>query len=137
MDLSVRIPSTPSILIGDEERSVCDLTGAILELNGFNVLRATIGGEAMQVFEREPERFGLLVADAVMPVMSGPTLDRRLRSRRPTLPVLFVSGLVSQYDFEGALGGWFLQKPYSSSLLVGKVREVLAAGPPLMRPPSR
>ncbi|MBX3234992.1 MAG: response regulator [Nitrospiraceae bacterium] len=137
MNAADRMPSSPSILLVDDERSVCELTGTILELNGFKVSRAMSGGEALQLFEQAPERFGLLVADVMMPIMSGPTLVQRLRSHHPTLPVLFVSGLVSQHNFEGTLGGWFLQKPYSSSLLVRKVREILNAPSPVMRLPSR
>ena len=78
----------PFILVVDDEKAVCDLTGSMLEL---------------------------------------PIVAQQLRVIRPHLPVLFVSGLVSQGNFQGVMGGWFLRKPYTQKLLVTKIQQLMAS----------
>jgi len=121
-------PSPPQfILVVDDEKAVCDLTGSMLELHGYSVLRTSDGGEALELFDAYADRITLLVIDIVMPRMSGPIVAQQLRAIRPQLPVLFVSGLVSQSNFQGVMGGWFLRKPYTQKLLVTKVQQLMAS----------
>ena len=115
------------VLVVDDDPAVCHVTGHMLELHGFQVLYAENGEQALALFDEYDDQVSILVADIVMPKMSGPQLAHLLRIQRPELPVLFVSGLVSYANFEGVMGGWMLKKPYSPSILVSKVREVLAA----------
>jgi two-component system, cell cycle sensor histidine kinase and response regulator CckA len=117
----------PLILVVDDERAVCDLTGSMLELHGYSVLRASSGEEALELFDTYSDRITLLVIDIVMPRMSGPIVAQQLRVIRPQLPVLFVSGLVSQGNFQGVMGGWFLRKPYTQKLLVTKIQQLMAS----------
>ena len=110
----------PFILVVDDEKAVCDLTGSMLELHGYSVLRASNGEEALELFDTYADRITLLVIDIVMPRMSGPIVAQQL-------PVLFVSGLVSQGNFQGVMGGWFLRKPYTQKLLVTKIQQLMAS----------
>lgn len=111
----------------DDEPAVCHVTGTMLELHGFSVLYAQSGEQALRLVAEYGQPIHLLVADIVMPRISGPRLAQALRCRQPNLPVLFVSGLVSYGNFQGVLGGWMLKKPYTPTMLVSKVWEVLAA----------
>jgi len=114
------------VLVVDDDPAVCHVTGQMLELHGFQVLYAENGEHALALFDQYDDQVSILVADIVMPKMSGPQLAHLLRIQRPELPVLFVSGLVSYANFEGVMGG-MLKKPYSPSILASKVRDVLAA----------
>lgn len=116
-----------TVLVVDDEPAVCHVTGQMLEMHGFQVLYAENGEQALRLFDESGDRVSILVSDIVMPKMSGPQLAHLLRVRRPALPVLFVSGLVSYQNYEGLMGGCMLKKPYSPSALVSKVRDVLAA----------
>ncbi|ULA63289.1 MAG: Response regulator [Nitrospira sp.] len=118
------------ILVVDDDPAVCHVTGQMLEFHGFQVLYAENGEQALTLFDEYDDQVSMLVADIVMPKMSGPQLAHLLRIQRPELPVLFVSGLVSYANFEGVMGGWMLKKPYSPSILASKVRDVLAAFEP-------
>jgi two-component system cell cycle sensor histidine kinase/response regulator CckA len=114
------------VLVVDDDPAVCHVTGQMLEFHGFQVLYAENGEQALALFDEYDDQVSILVADIVMPKMSGPQLAHLLRIQRPELPVLFVSGLVSYANFEGVMGGWMLKKPYSPSMLATKVRDVLA-----------
>lgn len=115
------------ILVVDDQPAVCYVTGEMLEQEGYTVLCAEDGEKAMRLFEEYRDQIVLLVTDIVMPGMTGPRLAQQLRLQRPNLPVLFVSGVVSQANFEGVMGGWMIRKPYAPSGLAAKVREVLQA----------
>ena len=116
-----------TVLVVDDEPAVCHVTGNMLERHGFSVLCAENAEQALRLFDEHQDRITLLLADIVMPMLSGPQLAQQLRAKRPNLPVLFVSGLVSYGNFQGVMGGWMLKKPYTPSVLVSKVWEVLAA----------
>lgn len=119
-----------TVLVVDDEPAVCHVTGQMLEYHGYRVLYAEHGEQALRLFDEYGDQISILVADIVMPKMSGPQLAHVLRIQRPELPVLFVSGLVSYANFQGVMGGWMLKKPYSPSILASKVRDVLAAAAP-------
>lgn len=119
--------SRGTVLVVDDEPAVCHVTGNMLELHGFSVLYAQSGEQALRLIDQRQEPIHLLVADIVMPEISGPQLAQQLRSRQPNLPVLFISGLVSYANFQGVMGGWMLKKPYTPTMLASKVWEVLAA----------
>ena len=121
--------ATPLILVVDDDASVRDLTGTMLELHGYSVLRAATAEEAVSLFEQFAHRINLLVIDVVMPTQSGPCVARRLRTLRPGLPVLFVSGLVSHDRDHAEMGEWFIRKPFSQRRLVSKIKELLSYQP--------
>lgn len=115
------------ILVVDDEAAVCYVTGEMLKQQGFSVLCAESGEQALRLFAEHRERIALLLTDIAMPKLSGPQLAQQLRAQRPGLPVLFISGVVSPANFEGIMGGWLINKPYGPLSLSAKIREVLRA----------
>ncbi len=88
-----------TILVVDDEPAVCHVTGDMPKAHGFSVLYAQSGERAIHLVDEHPAPIDLLVADIVMPNISGPRLAQALRVRQPNLPVLFISGLVSYGNF--------------------------------------
>ena len=97
-------------------------------MHGYTVLAARHGAEALEVSERYPGPIHLLVADVVMPHMSGRELAERLRARRVGLRVLYVSGYTDDAILRHGVreaGVVLLQKPFTPDALARMVREVL------------
>jgi PAS domain S-box-containing protein len=80
----------PIVLVVDDEPTLLDTVAQILSRRGYVVHVASNGVEALDVADRTP--FEFLVTDLSMPLMDGVTLAEELRSRRPDLPVLFITG---------------------------------------------
>jgi PAS domain S-box-containing protein len=117
-----------AILIVDDEEMVRKLAKTALERAGFEVRIAEDGKKAVDAFSAAPDTFALVLLDVTMPVMSGEEAFRLIRQIRPDVPVIVSSG----YDeaevkrrFERGVSG-FLQKPYSASKLVEKVKTLVA-----------
>lgn len=85
-----RPPERPAVLVVDDEPSLLDTVATVLRRSGYEVHVASNGVEALGVANRT--LFGVLVTDLIMPLMDGVTLAERLRSERPQLPVLFITG---------------------------------------------
>ena len=113
------------ILLVDDDQAIRDVTQAVLAPQGFLVIQAQSGPEAISTFEQHGRQFDLLLADIVMAGMSGPMLAQHLRSLCPDLPVIFISGIVTASNFQDVMGGWFLRKPYTADLLVGTIAEAI------------
>ena len=117
-----------TVLLVEDEESILRLGTAILEKFGYNVIAACTPGEAISMAEQSDMRIHLLVTDVVMPEMNGKELKTRIEKLIPDIKVLFMSGYTGNVIVHrGILEGdvHFLQKPFSVSSLVGKVREVL------------
>ena len=117
-----------TILVVDDEQSVRDITREVLTDQGFNVLVAKDGREGLEIFEEHPDVIDLVLLDMTMPRMGGAETFREMRKIRPDVPVVLSSGY-NEYEAtnvfsEQGLAG-FIQKPYRSSALVGKLRELL------------
>jgi two-component system cell cycle sensor histidine kinase/response regulator CckA len=119
-----------TILLVEDEDAVRALAESVLRRQGYTVLCAANGGEALLICERPHVHVDLIITDVVMPQLSGPDLIRRLKLLRPALKVLYVSGYTSgalQHAEATASGAAFLQKPFTPQALLRKAREVLAA----------
>ena len=121
---------TETILLVEDEDGVRALARQLLNKHGYSVLDARHSGEALLLCERHQGQIHLLLTDVILAQMSGRELADRLSKIRPEMRVLYMSGYsgdaVARHgisDFEGA----FLQKPFNTESLIGKVREVLDA----------
>jgi CheY-like chemotaxis protein len=104
----------------------------ILEMNGYHVLEARHGAEALEISERHQGPIHIMVTDVVMPQMSGRELAQRLAPVRPDMKVLYMSGYTDDAIVRhGVLGAGmaFLSKPFTPDALAVKVREVLETQP--------
>ena len=85
---------TETILLVDDEEFVRDLGARILSKAGYNVLTATNGKEALDLFEKERTQISLVILDLIMPEMGGKECLKELRKIDPQLKVLIASGLI-------------------------------------------
>jgi CheY-like chemotaxis protein len=118
-----------TILVVDDEECVRDLYVRWLEREGYTVLGASDGVRALALSAEHPDPIDLLVTDVVMPKMSGPELHERLRTGRPGVPALFLSGYqpeeISRMGF-GHILPQLVTKPLNPGTFTEKIREILA-----------
>jgi signal transduction histidine kinase len=116
-----------TILLIDDDNAVREVTRAILHELGYRVLEAGSGGAALDLLEREP-RIDLMVADFAMPGMNGADVARSAQAKRPTLPILFVTGFADRTALAGISEEQIISKPFIDDELAHKVRLALAEG---------
>jgi two-component system, cell cycle sensor histidine kinase and response regulator CckA len=119
---------TECILLVEDDEAVRNLARVVLAGQGYQVLEAASGQAALAVCQDHPGTVDLLLTDVIMPQVTGPELYERLRTRRPKLAVLYMSGYTNDaITRHGPLeeGTNFVQKPFTPSGLAKKIREVL------------
>ncbi len=120
-----------TILLVDDEPQVVTLVREMLHREGYHVLGAGDGAEALQIGQDPANQIDLLLTDIVMPQMNGRELADQLKLIRPGLRVLYMSGFMKEailkYYGISITGIPFLQKPFTRETLGRKVREVLDA----------
>jgi len=118
-----------SILLVEDEPAVRDLAARVLRGQGYAVLEAGDGIEALQLIAQHPDVcIDLLITDVVMPRMGGGALAERLIALRPGIKVLFTSGYTEDAMLHAgqlATGTHFMHKPFSPVALAQKVRGIL------------
>ncbi len=119
-----------TVLVVDDEPEIRKLVTAMLTKNGYRVLTADTGENAVRLFRSNPD-VDLLLTDVVAPGMSGPMIADQIAALRPGIRVLFMSGydntqVVQRYVVEK--GYSLLVKPFSMIQLEQKIREVLSGG---------
>ena len=119
-----------TILVVDDEPEVRKLVTAMLTRNGYRVLTADTGENAIRLFRNNPG-VELLLTDVVAPGMSGPMIADEIAALKPDIKVLFMSGydgtqVVQRYVVEKNYS--LLIKPFTMEQLEQKVRETLAGG---------
>ena len=122
------------VLVVEDEGTVLTIMARTLRECGYTVLEAADGLQALEILERHGAPVSLIVADVVMPQLSGRELAERVRERWPDIPFLFTSGYSGLYVIQRGLlaeGQEFIQKPIGLDALAQKVREMLdrSAGP--------
>ena len=120
---------TETVLLVEDEDGVRELIEELLIGQGYTVLAASCGVDALQISELVEGDIQILVTDVVMPNMSGHELAMRLKARRPGLRVLYLSGYTDEaIAHHGVIGldASFLQKPFTRAALATKMRDVLA-----------
>ena len=118
-----------TVLLVEDEPSVRTVAREVLRREGYEVLVAARGDEALEVAARHPRLIHLLVSDVVMPGLNGPDLWARLSAARPDTKVLFMSGYIDNAVVRHRIhdaGLPFLQKPFSLVSLADAVRRALA-----------
>jgi signal transduction histidine kinase/ActR/RegA family two-component response regulator len=123
-----RSSSFETVLVVEDEEIVRELVCDILAEQGYNVMCAVDGHEALRIAGEYDGRIHLLITDVIMPHMNGPELAATLTPLRPDMKVLFVSGY-SDNDIgeHGVLDTHIdlLQKPFTPQTLARKIRDVI------------
>jgi CheY-like chemotaxis protein len=118
-----------TILVVDDEEGVREVASQSLAVQGYRVLTAESGEQALKVAAMENGPIHALITDAAMPGMNGPALAKRLRDLRPQTRVLFMSGYAEDAairDDATRHGEAFLQKPFTLEALAQKLRALLS-----------
>jgi PAS domain S-box-containing protein len=125
-----------TVLVVEDDDQVRAVVLSILRRAGYVLLEANGAAQALSVVEQSPREIQLLLTDVVMPGLSGPELARELKSRRPKLRVLCMSGYTDDAVLQhGILDAEmaFIQKPLTPDSLLRRVREVLETSEPARR----
>jgi CheY-like chemotaxis protein len=118
-----------TVLVVEDDVGVRHMATRVLLSYGYHVLEAAGGPEALRISEQYEKPIHLLLADVVMPRMSGRELVNRLRGQRPGVSVLYISGYADNAILQlGILppDTAFLPKPFSVEELILKVRALMA-----------
>jgi DNA-binding response OmpR family regulator len=110
-----------SILIADDEEEIANLIAIHLEKEGYHVLKASDGQEAIRVVETRS--IDLLILDIMMPIMDGYEVTRRIREKH-NMPIIFLSAKTSDFDkVQGLVIGAddYMTKPFTPIELVARV----------------
>jgi PAS domain S-box-containing protein len=124
---------TETILVVEDEDIVRSLACRGLREQGYKVLEARHGVEALRQVREQPRKIDLVISDVVMPELGGRELGQRLAGLQPDLPVLYMSGYTGDDVIQRGLldpGAPFQQKPFTPESLARKVREMLDARRP-------
>ena len=113
-----------TILVAEDQEQVRNLVSRVLARDGYEVLTACSGEEALRVAATRAVPLDLLVTDVVMPGLNGRELFSRLKQSHPDLTALFVSGYAA--DIVGT-GADVLAKPFTPEVLVARVHQALAS----------
>jgi len=136
---SVRVPVTlverraeagqETILVVDDEDGIRQLVGKILRRQGYKVLEARDGQQAIELFQAHHGIVNLVIADVTMPEMDGPQLVEHLRRLQHEIKVLYISGYAADTTLsveDLVPGRAFLRKPFTLGSLLDKVKEMFA-----------
>jgi len=127
-EASAAVHGDETILVIEDEDAVRSMVARILKQNGYRVIEAGSGGEAIDLSGHMPHQVDLLITDVIMPQMTGPEVAGLLSKKWPSLKLLYISGYMSDIILrKGALDADtpYLQKPFSPIDLARKVREIL------------
>ena len=118
-------------LVVDDDDAVRRILRKVLEAKPYRVVETGLPQHACELFDADPGAISLLVTDLKMPLMSGQQVAAHLWTSKPDLPVLFISGY-TDHAYARDLNGprsRFIEKPFSSGVLLEIVAELLAARP--------
>ena len=124
----LRRPESATVLLVDDEETVRRLVAGMIRSIGYEVIEARDQAEAIGISGEHEGSIDMLLTDVVMPEMSGPELAEQVRSIRPDIKVVFMSGYTGgalNYHVGNRGEIHFLQKPFSPESIASKIREVL------------
>ncbi|WP_433791759.1 PAS domain S-box protein [Actinoplanes sp. CA-252034] len=117
-----------TILVVEDEEALRAVTERILTRNGYHVLSAGGGPEAVKIVQDASRHIDLMLTDVIMPNMHGPQLAEHVREARPGLPVVYMSGYAQPFiTGEGTLepNTILITKPFTQAELLERLREAL------------
>jgi CheY-like chemotaxis protein len=120
-----------NVLVVDDEPFMVRLIQIVLERDGYGMIRAANGGEAVEAARRERPK--LIIMDAMMPKMDGLTALRLLKADDCTrgIPVILLTANPNKFTREEAVESGatvFLTKPFSPTQLLSEIRKLMAPG---------
>jgi two-component system cell cycle sensor histidine kinase/response regulator CckA len=122
------LKGSETVLLVDDEDMIIDVGKPILEQMGYNVLTATGGKEALDIYEKNKQEIGIVILDMIMPGLGGGDTYDRLKELNPDIKVLLssgysINGQATKILERGCDG--FIQKPFNVMGLSRKIRGVL------------
>jgi hypothetical protein len=130
---SAQLHGDATILLVEDEDALREVTRRILAGDGYRVIEAANGAEALAVARSAKEPIDLLLSDVIMPGMHGPQLAEEIRRIKSAIKVVFMSGFAQPIlDTSGHLeaGAVLVEKPFSGPSLLGRVSRVLSQESP-------
>jgi DNA-binding NtrC family response regulator len=127
---SSSLRGSETILVTEDEDAIRNLIEAVLSNQGYRVITAANGAEALDLARENTGAIDLVITDVVMPRLSGPEMVQRMKADRPDAKVIFMSG----YAQQGSLSAIeeeeaeVLEKPFSPQTILTLVRKVLDRG---------
>jgi CheY-like chemotaxis protein len=118
------VPSSITILCVDDEETPRTLRKLILQKQGYQVVTAASGAEALELLNRAD--INLVLSDQMMPGMTGTELTKSVKAMRPAMPVILISG-VNEIPEDASYADRFISKVGGPELLFKTVVEVLTA----------
>ncbi|HEX4424507.1 MAG TPA: response regulator [Terriglobales bacterium] len=125
---SVALANAKTILIVEDDNAVRTPTSEFLKMEGFRVLQARNGTEALTMVQQNQTAIDLLVTDMNMPELTGQELAERLVDLYPSTKVLFMTGDASQINSDARrshLNSFTMQKPFRLNILMDRIHDLL------------
>lgn len=129
--LPAYLNGTETILVAEDEEEVRNLTKLLLEEAGYTVIAAGDGYDTINKFMENKDNINFLLLDAVMPTKNGRDVYEEIRKIRPDIKALFMSGYSESFIHKKIIleeGLYHISKPFSQTMLLKKVREILDNG---------
>jgi CheY-like chemotaxis protein len=130
--LPIAPPTRPVVLLVEDDDPVRELIGRALRANGFEVVAAASGEEALDL--EQDRHVDLLLSDVLLPNQNGFEVANQIRARSPHIPIVFMSGYYDQAVAEAAhldISSTILQKPFAMADLLEHLRAAYAASKPV------
>jgi signal transduction histidine kinase/CheY-like chemotaxis protein len=121
-------PSGHTVLLVDDDSAVREVTGSILQDLGYHVIEAGSGGACLDMLDRRTD-IDVILLDFAMPGMNGAEVAREIRSRLPTMPILFATGYAAVDALMEASEDNIVRKPFVEAELADKLRRALGLAP--------
>ncbi len=127
----VRLPSGNQefVLVVDDEQPIREVVKVTLEIQGYRVITASGGGEAISIFNERHHEIAVVITDISMPVIDGPAAIRAIQQVQPQAKIIAMSGVLEKGRMVEAPNGRpisFLQKPFTGERLLTRLQEVIA-----------
>jgi CheY-like chemotaxis protein len=122
-------PDSQCALVVEDEAAVRHFAARVLRQDGFRVLEAADGAEAVNLLQGRPEELDIVLSDIVMPRMNGVELMKALSVSHPYVPVVLMSGYASNELLELGIAApcSILAKPFSQERLLAEVHRCVAS----------